>query len=563
MEPLPGTYKATIKLIESARLTPTEHSIWRAFLDEAVNAECAAQYIWQRIHNGSGHPPEQVLGELKLQWKQVVTKLAKPDQVWPKEQSLVEARDDLHCFMLDQKPSGPNASTRFDHAWVIPPSLFDGSDMDPQGPLYALLQAFLTPAITSKLQTILRTKQTDARLRNLFLLSPSVHLAFRNGHIQIFPITDTEDRWNDETETRIKTASKVYVCDSRDLGLHHKLFPEPCTSLFLSDGSLWDRTMQMFIMETRDVSLPLPDPFLLRTHFRMAASLHLFHVEEQISKGWPSPSFATTQKKLRSVWYLVPKVIRVQCYHVLLKIGSLLYPRTFTGLVHQLPFGLYAKRCTRSPLNETETLRLVENYSSIPAPLWVDNYQGTHYILIMTTVPGQTLETVFHRLSYSERDQLSKDLKHILPQLRCIPNQTSYAFSNSHGGPLTDHRLPSGTCGPFRLISEFHAFLVHKYVRVETKEKISAVHDRQYRSVFTHADLHPSNIIIDRGRLSGIVDWECAGFYPEYWEFTKAMYGAERFPEIRQVIRDAFSGDSYESELEAETLLWNDTPLGI
>lgn len=33
--------------------------------------------------------------------------------------------------MLDQKPSD-NVSVRFDHAWVIPPSLFDDSDMDPQ-----------------------------------------------------------------------------------------------------------------------------------------------------------------------------------------------------------------------------------------------------------------------------------------------------------------------------------------------------------------------------------------------------------------------------------------------
>lgn len=67
---------------------------------------------------------------------------------------------------------------------------------------------------------------------------------------------------------------------------------------------------------------------------------------------------------------------------------------------------------------------------------------------------------------------------------------------------------------------------------------------------------------MDRGRLSGIVDWECAGFYPEYREFTKLMYGAERFPEIQRIIRDTFTED-YEGELEAETLLWNDTPFGI
>lgn len=100
-------------------------------------------------------------------------------------------------------------------------------------------------------------------------------------------------------------------------------------------------------------------------------------------------------------------------------------------------------------------------------------------------------------------------------------------------------------------------------MRNKTNDKISAVHARAYRSVFTHADLHPSNIVIDRGRLSGLVDWECAGFYPEYWEYTKLMYGAERFPDIQDIIRDAFTEGSYEEELEAETRLWNDTPFGI
>ncbi|BAE56145.1 unnamed protein product [Aspergillus oryzae RIB40] len=185
-----------------------------------------------------------------------------------------------------------------------------------------------------------------------------------------------------------------------------------------------------------------------------------------------------TQKTLRSLWHLVPRFIRVQCYRVLLKLGSHCYPRSFTGLVYRLPFGLYAKECNRSPRNEAETLQLVEQYTSIPAPLWVDDYQGTHPVFIMTAMPGQPLEAVFHRLSYSEREQLSKDLKSFLLQLRCIPNQTSYCFGNSHGGPLNDHRFPSGTC--------------------------------------------------------------------------------ERFPEIQDIIRDAFGEGNYEEELKAERLLCTD-----
>lgn len=44
------------------------------------------------------------------------------------------------------------------------------------------------------------------------------------------------------------------------------------------------------------------------------------------------------------------------------------------------------------------------------------------------------------------------------------------------------------------------------------------------RAVFTHCDFKAHNILVgDDGHLSGFLDWESAGWYPEYWEFTTAM----------------------------------------
>jgi aminoglycoside phosphotransferase len=42
--------------------------------------------------------------------------------------------------------------------------------------------------------------------------------------------------------------------------------------------------------------------------------------------------------------------------------------------------------------------------------------------------------------------------------------------------------------------------------------------------VFTHGDLRPRNIIVKNGRITAIVDWEMAGWYPDYWEFVKAFH---------------------------------------
>ncbi len=39
---------------------------------------------------------------------------------------------------------------------------------------------------------------------------------------------------------------------------------------------------------------------------------------------------------------------------------------------------------------------------------------------------------------------------------------------------------------------------------------------------FYHADLGPTNIMVSEdGRVEGVIDWESAGFYPEFWIATK------------------------------------------
>ncbi|KAJ5883028.1 uncharacterized protein N7473_009914 [Penicillium subrubescens] len=382
--------------------------------------------------------------------------MALRDAVLPGAHSLVEVRDGSKCFM-----NCPNVSVHFDHAWVIPPSLFDDSDMDPQvGPSLCPFAGISYPSHSFEAPCPPPNNPNESRLRNLLLLSPSIHSAFRNGDIHLFPITNTVDCLNDETETKIKSASKVYVSVSWDLDLHpgyvqltsqqyfvSRIEPKTCGSLFLSDDSPWNDPMQMFTMESRDAKLPLPDPFLLRTHFRITASLHLFHVEESISKGWPSPPLFESED-------------------IALSLAS-------------------------RPQMDTYPVRRLA-------------YQAWHLSLSMV------LSTGCHSDS-SGRNVLAL---HARKPRHCV-------------------YFPSGTCGAFNSIFDFNAFLVHRYVHQET--------ERKFRQ------LTPEN----------------AGFYPEYWEFTKLVYGAERIPEIREIIWEAFTEVNYDEELEAETLLWNDTPFGI
>jgi hypothetical protein len=46
----------------------------------------------------------------------------------------------------------------------------------------------------------------------------------------------------------------------------------------------------------------------------------------------------------------------------------------------------------------------------------------------------------------------------------------------------------------------------------------------------TYSDLRPENILVlytapNTIKITGLVDWELSGAYPEYWEYVKALVG--------------------------------------
>ncbi|KAK2590103.1 hypothetical protein QQS21_012221 [Conoideocrella luteorostrata] len=110
---------------------------------------------------------------------------------------------------------------------------------------------------------------------------------------------------------------------------------------------------------------------------------------------------------------------------------------------------------------------------------------------------------------------------------------------------------------------EFHS-LVRATASLEDvtcmlSEEIAKVHTRRYQTRFAHADLCPRNIIVKGGRIVAILDWAFAGWYPEYWDFTRAHYnlfsGQDRWEECLRLVMPC-----YEMELRAERILWDRLP---
>jgi aminoglycoside phosphotransferase (APT) family kinase protein len=47
--------------------------------------------------------------------------------------------------------------------------------------------------------------------------------------------------------------------------------------------------------------------------------------------------------------------------------------------------------------------------------------------------------------------------------------------------------------------------------------------ERHLATVFRHGDVSVFNIMVKGGKVAALIDFEMAGFYPEYWEYTTAM----------------------------------------
>ena len=260
---------------------------------------------------------------------------------------------------------------------------------------------------------------------------------------------------------------------------------------------------------------------------------------------------------IRGFFWLLPNFLRFKIHGLILKAVDRWNPQGHPGF-KRLPFGLGLKFGRRVSRNEANALRLVEKHTTIPAPRLIDfavDPDEEENFLLMTLVPGIPAHLVFWRMTYEERDQLARDVGNYVTQYRQIPNKNNYLICDTLGGPAVDKRTDDyGVCGPFNSKSDFIDYLTDGVERRRTQRPLSYLYEKDHKICFTHADLHLSNLLVDNGRLCGLIDWETAGFRPEFWDYTAAMWSSLAGRRFERQFRLAFDKD-YEEELEADRFL--------
>ncbi|KAK0721768.1 hypothetical protein B0T26DRAFT_739204 [Lasiosphaeria miniovina] len=345
--------------------------------------------------------------------------------------------------------------------------------------------------------------------------------------------------------------------------------------------------------------IDIVDPRFVGSHARFCLSMRFHNLAKEIAALDKSPApqrlparpqaffFSPTALlaiPILAVWLMFPSQVRIAVYKKLRVLGERLYGPPYGATnVQKLPFGLYLKYMGESDRfrNEFNALQVVRQHTSIPVPqpldvVWEETESDgdvpvssesrvyryrpdDQAYLLITEVPGVRLQQCLHITSDRDNEHIATQLKDYMAQLRAIPKSVNpeMAICNTLGEPCRDPRLQGEfPIGPFPDEASFSRLMRYPDDPARHGHKI----------VFTHADLNPRNILVERvvrrdgtrggWAVRGIVDWETAGYYPEYWDATKARF--EGWPlRHTEMMKEVFNefGD-YSKEYEVEKRAW-------
>ncbi|KAI0386975.1 hypothetical protein F5Y04DRAFT_74505 [Hypomontagnella monticulosa] len=544
--------RGTLTLIENARLPHPSGPLLKSFVTEALNPVLAARYVKDKLLLGEG-------SSLVVDLSHIIDSISHngrpPPSPNPTEQRAITRRDGGKCCVTGK------AGTLRDPLIVAPilpiPS---GWSIDKAG-ITDMLGAFFGSPYRDWWLSYIRDPENMTPCRNHWLIRKSAAKAFASGLVRL---------------DRLSPSMVEYELSHVIVGLEEPIEVDGAYPL-LGDHSR--------------SGIAKVDPRFVGTHARFSTSIQYLNISKRFSaettpqNSGSSTSFSARRSKgpvrnllgicaraSLTLWLLTPGKIRITCYKMLRMLGEYIYGKPGYHTVQRLPFGLYLKYHGQADecRNEFNALGIVRRHTSITVPKALDIYieQGNAHdpiwgpsaYLLMTRVPGVPVAWCQDVLSDRDMEQIKSQLKDYIAQLRDIPRlvKSDMAICNTLGEACMDHRIRGATpVGPFADEAAFSQVLRFSDDPARRGHKI----------VFTHADLNPRNILIDQTvrsdgsvywSVTGIVDWESAGYYPEYWDYTKAMF--ERFrwtPRYNDLVHSVFREfQDYSREFDVEKRSW-------
>ncbi|PWY72209.1 kinase-like protein [Aspergillus sclerotioniger CBS 115572] len=186
----------------------------------------------------------------------------------------------------------------------------------------------------------------------------------------------------------------------------------------------------------------------------------------------------------------------------------------------------------RGPMHRTYEVfnaHLVRESTTIPVPTVIGSWkENRRTFILMKRIPGESLRELWPRLSLKEKESIAKQTADYISQLRGLQNQKIQGVG---GRPIYSSLLfpykradnPFPPHGPFSSDDELWADMGLGITNNHPKsmnEDLRRVMPPGRPYTFTHCNLAIENIMVEDGKVTGILDWECSGYYPVWWEYV-------------------------------------------
>lgn len=228
---------------------------------------------------------------------------------------------------------------------------------------------------------------------------------------------------------------------------------------------------------------------------------------------------------------------RLNHFLVLAGVKLLRHFRTSWGSVLSLTAQLCVKIGGYTDFSEAATIEFIRKHTSIPVPkVYCAFRRGGKTYIMMESIPVMLAAACWERLTEELKKSLLGQLREMISEMRRIPVPSS-RIANVDGCSLWDCRIHSSLYrfGAFENTQTLHSSLRNwiekgppEYPDVD--KMISLQAHEWGPPVFTHGDLSSLNILVRGDNIVNIVDWEMAGWYPLYWEYTSASQVNPRNP---------------------------------
>lgn len=149
--------------------------------------------------------------------------------------------------------------------------------------------------------------------------------------------------------------------------------------------------------------------------------------------------------------------------------------------------------------------------------------------LISERVPGIALDEVWSDLSDADKSSIKQQLKQQLTLMRECTQPFIGRLKRKPAQNVYSPIIISRRFGPFDNEEAFDEWCLDRlkclpYSRWMWKKWLKRMRQKSpSKFVLTHGDLTPRNIMVDGSKVTGIIDWERGGFFPEYCEYAWAM----------------------------------------